>query len=70
MAQDGNDSLYMVIPAYNERDTIRQVITEWHAAAEGALDAMHKTGEAVRKVDRNGRQGPYIALIRWYRGYI
>ena len=44
MAQEGNDSLYMIIPAYNERDTIRQVIGDWYAAAEGALDAMHKTG--------------------------
>ena len=44
MAQESNDSLYVVIPAYNERDTIRQVITEWHAAAEVALAAMHNMG--------------------------
>ena len=40
MAQEKTDSLYMVIPAYNERDTIRQVIQEWHAAAESALDGI------------------------------
>ena len=28
------ESLFIVIPAYNERDTIRQVIEEWYSIVE------------------------------------
>lgn len=30
------DKLYIVIPAYNEQETIRQVIADWHPVAERA----------------------------------
>ncbi len=28
------NTLYIVIPAYNERDTIRQVIEQWYPVVE------------------------------------
>lgn len=28
------ESLHIVIPAYNERDNIREVVEGWHSAAE------------------------------------
>lgn len=32
----GNDSLYIVIPAYNEEENIKRVIKDWHLVAEQA----------------------------------
>lgn len=32
----GNDSLYIIIPAYNEEENIKRVIQDWHPVAERA----------------------------------
>jgi glycosyltransferase involved in cell wall biosynthesis len=31
-----NDTLYIVMPAYNEQDNIRQIVAEWHPVVEQA----------------------------------
>lgn len=34
MEEEKMNTLYIVIPAYNERDTIRQVIEQWYPVVE------------------------------------